>query len=108
MYRKLLIMVFILNGVLCTSCGFFKGKSHVSHPNPNGSIDEKIAYHKSEIKKYQAALEKEKQLSVRSLHNRNMSEVRRSNNKQQRYERKINEHKQAIKELNKEKNEKHK
>ena len=103
MYRKLLVMAFILSGVLSTSCSMFKSKTHVSHPDPNGSTDEKIAYHKSEVRKHQAAMEKEQHTSVRSLQQRNMSEVRRSNTKKERHARKITEHEQAIKDLEKEK-----
>ena len=91
MYRKLLCSVFILTAVLQTSCSMFKGKEIVIKEDPNGSIDEKIAYHQNEIKVYQAAVEREKKKSVDSLQSRNMSEVRRSNDKVLQYERKIKE-----------------
>ena len=100
MYRKLLCVVFVLTACLNTGCSLFKGKEVVSQADPNGSIDEKIAYHKNEIKTYQAAIEREKKYTVDSLQSRNMSEVRRSNNKSAMYERKIQENKQAIIDLN--------
>ncbi len=100
MYRKLLCVVFVLTACLNTGCSLFKGKEVVSQADPNGSIDEKIAYHRNEIKTYQAAIEKEKQITVNSLQSRNMSEVRRSNNKTAMYERKIKENQQAIIDLN--------
>lgn len=104
MVRRLLCAMFVVVASLNSGCSLFKAKEIVSQPDPNGSIDEKIAYHQNEIKVYQAAIEKERQNSVGSLQSRNMSEVRRSNNKTAMYERKIQENQQAIMELNKKKN----
>lgn len=103
MYRKWLCVGFILTACLNSSCGLLKGKEVVSQKDANGSIDEKIAYHRKEIKTYQEAIEKEKKHSVDSLQSRNMSEVRRTNDKISMYEKKIQENEQAIIKLNEQK-----
>ncbi len=99
MNKKALFIVFLMTGVICTSCEMFKKTELTAHPDPNGSLNEQIAYQKSEIKKYQTALEKEKEVSLKALTTRDMSEVRRANNKQERYERKIKEHQTALMKL---------
>jgi hypothetical protein len=104
MYRRLLLVVLLSTGVLCTSCDTFRRKEKVARPDPNGSVNEKIAYQKSEISKYRAVIGQEKQKSLKSLQKRDMSEVRRANNKVARYQRKLTEHKQALSVLEQEKN----
>lgn len=99
MNKKALLIGFLITGVICTSCEMLKKSELTAHPDPNGSINEQIAYHKSEIKKYQTALDKENEVSLKALTTRDMSEVRRSNNKKDRYERKIKDHQKALMKL---------
>ncbi|MCH9617711.1 MAG: hypothetical protein SP4CHLAM5_10900 [Chlamydiia bacterium] len=104
MCRKLLLVMLLSTGVLCTSCDMFSKKEKVAHSDPNGSVNEKIAYQKGEISKYRTAINMEKQKSIKSLQKRDMGEVRRSNDKVARYQRKLTEHKQALSTLEQEKN----
>lgn len=103
MYRKILLVMLLSTGALFTGCDMFKKKEAVTQVDPNGSLNEKIAYQKSEIRKYEMAISKEKQTSLQSLQKRDMSEVRRANNKVACYQRKLTEHKEALMELEKEK-----
>ncbi|MCH9811993.1 hypothetical protein K0U07_04425 [bacterium] len=96
MAKKFLLAIFLCSASMVSSCSLYKRREIVAKPDPNGSVKERIAYHKSEIRKYELAMETEKHQSMRALQNRDMSEVRRSNNKMARYQRKIDAHKAAI------------
>ena len=104
MAKKFLLAIFLCSGAMVSSCNLYHKREIVAKPDPNGTVKERIAYHKSEIRKYELAMEKEKHNSMRSLQNRDMSEVRRSNNKMARYQRKIDAHKAAIAKLEAEEN----
>ena len=99
MNKKLPFIALILTGLIFSSCDLLKKKGEISQPDPNGSKSEQRAYHQNEINKYQTGKENEKKASIKSLQSRDMDEVRRSNDKQIRYERKIQEHQQAIDDL---------
>lgn len=68
-------------------------------PDPNGSTQEKIQYHRNEIRKYRAAVEREEEYARRSLSQHRMSDVRQSNNRKEQYLRKIEKNQKAIEEL---------
>jgi hypothetical protein len=99
MNKKILFIALTLTTLIFSGCDMLKKKGQISHPDPNGSKSEQRAYHQNEINKYQMAKDNEKKASIKSLQSRDMDEVRRSNDKQIRYERKIQEHQQAIDDL---------
>ncbi len=70
--------------------------------DPEGSIQEQLAYHQFEIKKYEAAALKEKTNAYFYLDKHQMNEVRQANSRRFQYLKKIEEHTLAIKELKKE------
>jgi hypothetical protein len=99
MKKNYLFIKLLLIAAMFSSCDMVWKKGVVSYPDPNGSKSEQRAYHQSEIKKYQNSKEMEKKASVQSLKTNNMDQVRKSNDKQMVYERKIKEHQQAIDDL---------
>ncbi len=99
MVKFFLSLVFFLTTLVSGGCSFFEKEAKGVQEAKYDSFDEKIAYHENQIKLYQAAIEREKKKSIQSLQSRNMSEVRRVNDKISLYERKIKENQEAIKEL---------
>jgi|GEM_PF-3593828 len=99
MVKFLLSLVFFLTALVSGGCSFFEKEAKGVQEGKYDSVDEKIAYHENQVKLYQAAVEREKKKSIQSLQSRNMSEVRRVNDKISLYERKIKENQEAIKEL---------
>lgn len=95
MAKKFILALLMCMAAFFTSCdtGFREVKVYA---DPNGSVKEQIAYHKCEVHKYEVAMEREKHASLQSLQKRDMSEVRRSNNKIARYQRRIDQHEAAI------------
>ena len=64
--------------------------------DPEGSLEEQLAYHISEIKKYQEAVLKEEANAKLNLIMSQMNEVRQANSRKFQYSKKIEEHKMAI------------
>jgi hypothetical protein len=67
--------------------------------DPEGTLEEQLAYHESEIKKYQEACIKEETNANLYLIQNQMNNVRQSNSRKFQYMNKIKEHKEAIEEL---------
>lgn len=101
MKKVFLFCGFIAMSTCLTSCDMFKSKKRTVYADPNGSVEERVEYHKSEIAKYEKALKKEQKMENTSMKKGNMSEVRRANNRKIQYQRKIIEHKEAILRLEK-------
>ena len=72
---------------------------HMVRIDPEGSIEEQLAYHQGEIKKYEAAIIKEEANANFSLVQNQMNEVRQANSRKFQYIKKIEEHMEAIMEL---------
>jgi hypothetical protein len=70
--------------------------------DPEGSVQEQLAYHQFEIQKYEAAALKEKVNAYFYLDKHQMNEVRQANSRRFQYLKKIEEHTLAIEELKKE------
>ncbi len=64
--------------------------------DPEGSLEEQLAYHLGEIKKYQAAILKEEANANLYLVKNQMNEVRQANSRKFQYSKKIEEHREAI------------
>gem|GEM_PF-6792830 len=70
--------------------------------DPEGSVQERLAYHQFEIKKYESEALKEKLNAYSYLEKHQMNEVRQANSRRFQYLKKIEEHTLAIEELKKE------
>lgn len=68
----------------------------ITRIDPEGSIEEQLAYHLGEIKKYQAAILKEEANAKLYLVKNKMNEVRQANSRKFQYSKKIEEHIEAI------------
>lgn len=68
-------------------------------PKPHGTRQEKIAYHKKEIQKYQAQIEREQRTSLRALSRQDMESAREAQDCKRQYQKKIDKHTQKIHEL---------
>lgn len=77
-------------------------KNIIIKMDPQGSLEEQLAYHQFEIKKYQAEALKEQQNAYLYLDKHNMNEVRQANSRRFQYLKKVEEHTLAIEELKKE------
>lgn len=97
---------FLIISLLCFTCGCSSLASSVTisstRVDPEGTKEEQIAYHQAEIKKYQVAVSKENANATRYLNQYQMNDVRQSNSRKQQYQKKIEEHTQAIRELEQE------
>ena len=93
-------IVFFLSALLAVGCSS-QNASYLGTvtPNPNGTKEEQIEYHKNEIRKYRSAVEREEQNSRRHLSQRKMSDVRQSNNRRDQYLNQIDKHARALQKL---------
>lgn len=67
--------------------------------NPQGTKEERIAYHKWEVERYEAAILREDQKINRGLRDRKMDEVRQAKNRKAKYEKKLHYHQKELEKL---------
>ena len=87
LFKKIIILLFVL--VLTSGCQFIGKDKEKSYGDPNGNTTERIQYHKNELDTHQSQRDRCRQSSLKSLQNRNMNEVRRSNNIEKRHQQKL-------------------
>ena len=84
------IVLIISSAVLAVSCGL-TGKKPVM-PKSNGNCQEKIEYHRKEIQKHQANIEREERRSQRALSRQDLDTARAAQNRKMQYQKKIDQH----------------
>jgi hypothetical protein len=98
-----------LSILIISALGFYVGRNTVDAPavahvikvDPEGNLQEQLAYHELQMKKYQEALIKEEANANLYLRRGQMNEVRQATSRKFQYEKKLEEHAQAIEELQK-------
>jgi septal ring factor EnvC (AmiA/AmiB activator) len=94
--RVCLVALMLITGSTMTSCDIFKPRKVNDVSYSKGTHGQRIEFHRNEIKKLRAEVDKEKEMSSRSLQKHNMKAVRRSNARIAELEKKISEHKKDI------------
>jgi hypothetical protein len=69
--------------------------------DPEGSLEEQLAFHLFEMKKYEAAALEENQKALAYLKKENMNEVRQASSRRAHYLKKAEEHSKFYEELSK-------
>ncbi len=98
-----------LSILIISVLGFYVGRNtlevpaetHVIKVDPDGTLEEQLAYHEQQMKKYQEALLKEEANANLYLRRGQMNDVRQATSRKFQYEKKLEEHAQAIEELQK-------
>ena len=98
---KSVVVLMLMISSLCVCSCMKKPIAEISlvRANPNGTEEEQIQYHKNEIRKYRAAVEREEQNVHRSLSQHRMSDVRQAYNRKEQYLKRIEQHMQSLEKL---------
>jgi hypothetical protein len=69
--------------------------------DPEGTLQEQLAYHHYEMKKYEVAAKEERENAIAYLKKQQMNEVRQAYSRRAQYLKKVEEHEKYLEELSK-------